>query len=205
MIRQNTVETNTTDVIKDVENISKKFEISEATADDAMGIQTVIRESSKGMYELCGWSAEDIDKHFNSKTVEQGAEIIAKYIKTFTDANILLVAKDSDGKVVGCCFAEKQDNMNKLELMYVIPDFQGVGLSKKLFSEVYELLNKENDTILDVFSLNSKGISFYKKLGFIETGKKSFDEKYTGSGGEMLEITEMRLPGRKNMVSPTVG
>lgn len=72
-----------------------------------------------------------------------------------------------------------------------------VGLSKKLFYEAYKLLNPENDTVLDVFSLNSKAINFYKKLGFSETGKKFFDKKYTGSEGKALEITEMMLPGKK--------
>jgi hypothetical protein len=58
-------------------------------------------------------------------------------------------------------------------------------------------LNPNVVTSLDVFSLNSKAITFYNRLGFSETGKKSFDERYSNSTGEMLEITEMILPLQK--------
>lgn len=44
----------------------------------------------------------------------------------------------------------------------------------------------------------SKAIGFYKRLGFIETSKKSFDERFTDSTGKRLEITEMILPGKKS-------
>ena len=175
--------------------------IVEAVTEDAEGIQTLVSEASKGMYELCGWSPEEISNHFSPEKIKEGADKMEKSIAAFTESDILYVAKDNNGKIVGCCFAGRQENVNKIEAVYVAQEFQGVGLSKKLFYEAYKLLNPENDTVLDVFSLNSKAINFYKKLGFSETGKKFSDEKYTGSEGKALEITEMMLPGKRDKVS----
>lgn len=169
------------------------IKISKAVVKDAEGIQNLTAESSKGMYTLCGWSEEEINNHFNPEKIKGGAERLRNSISTFTDADILFVAKDENNKIVGCCFADKQENINKIEAVYVLEEFQGTGLAKKLYDVSYELLNPNNDTFLDVFSLNSKAINFYKKLGFNETGKKFSDERFIGSDGEKLEITEMKL------------
>jgi ribosomal protein S18 acetylase RimI-like enzyme len=170
------------------------IKISRAISDDAEGIQTLTAESSKGMYKLCGWSEEEINNHFNAETIKEGVEKLRKSIPTFTEANIMFVAKDEDNKIVGCCFAERQENVNKIEAVYISPEYQRLGLGKKLYDKAYELLNHNNNTVLDVFSLNSKAINFYKKLGFSETEKKTFDEKYIDSTGKKLEILEMVLP-----------
>lgn len=173
------------------------IKILKAVNDDAEGIQILTIESSKGMYELCGWSPKEIKDHFPSEKNKEGAERLRKNIPTFTEENILLVAKDEQGKVVGCCLAEKLEDKNTIEALYVLPEFQGLGLAKKIYDKVYEKLNQYNDTFLDVFSLNSKAINFYKKQGFYETGKKTFDERFKDSAGGMLEITEMIIRGKK--------
>ena len=175
------------------------IKISRAIPDDAEGIQILTAESSKGMYTLCGWSPEEIENHFPIEKIKEGADRLRESIPTFTENDIMFVAKDEEGKIVGCCLAEKQENMNKIEAVYVSSEFQGLGLGKRLYDKAYELLNHNNDTFLDVFSLNSKAISFYKKLGFSETGKKTFDEKFKDSKGNILEISEMMLSGLKQL------
>lgn len=174
------------------------LKISKAISDDAEGIQALTIKSSKGMYELCGWSPKEIEEHFPPEKNKEGAERLRNNIIAFTEENILFVAKNEQGKVVGCCFGEKLEDKNTIEAVYVLPEFQGLGLAKKIYDKVYERLNQYNDTFLDVFSLNSKAINFYKKQGFSEMGKKTFDERFVGSTGEMLEITEMVLYGKKS-------
>jgi ribosomal protein S18 acetylase RimI-like enzyme len=182
------------------ETKSGKVEILRGVVDDAEGIQALVSEASKGMYKLCGWTEKEIEDHFNPEITKGGADKTREAIAAFTEANILFVAKDSSDEIIGCCFAEKQEDINKIEAIYVLPDFQGLGLSDKLFDDTYKLLNLDNDTFLDVFSLNLKAINFYKRLGFSETNNRHFDKKYTGSTGAMLEITEMMLPGKKPRV-----
>ena len=169
------------------------IKISKATPDDAEGIQMLTAESSKGMYELCGWSEVEINNHFNAETIKDGTEKLKKSIPSFTEDDIMFVAKNESGKIIGCCFAERGPDVNKIEAVYISPDYQGLGLGKIMYEKAYELLNPKNSTTLDVFSLNSKAINFYKKLGFSETGKKTFNDKYADSAGNVLEITEMML------------
>jgi len=181
----------------------ENIKISRAVPSDAEGIQTLTIESSKGMYELCGWSPKEIEDHFPPEKTKEAIDRLEKVIANFTEASILFVAKDEGERVVGCCFAERHhpvgdsenrpagSNKNTIEAVYVLPNFQGHGLAKELYDKVTEQLNPKNDTYLDVFSLNSKAINFYKKQGFSETGKKTFDERFVGATGEMLEITEM--------------
>lgn len=175
----------------------ENIKISRATSTDAEGIQNLTIEASKGMYELCGWSPKEIEAHFPPEKTKEAIDRLEKAIISFTEENILFVAKNENDKVVGCCFAEKHENKNTIEAVYVLPEFQGLGLAKKLYDKVYGLLNPEIDTYLDVFSLNSKAINFYKKQGFTETSKKTFDERFLDSKGEMLEITEMLLSCKK--------
>jgi ribosomal protein S18 acetylase RimI-like enzyme len=179
--------------MKNIDNIK----ISKAIPDDAEGIQILTAESSKGMYALCGWSPEEISNHFPIEKIKEGAERLRKLIPTFTEDDIMFVAKDEENKIIGCCLAEKQKNINKIEAVYISPEFQGFGLGKKLYDTAYGLLNHNNHTFLDVFSLNSKAINFYKKLGFLETGKKTFDKRFKDSKGNILEISEMMLVGQK--------
>lgn len=173
------------------------IKIEKAVPIDAEGIQALTIEASSGMYKLCGWSEQEISNHFPLEKAKKAAEGLEKNIANFTEDNILFVARGTDEnnkeKVVGCCFAERHKDKNTIEALYVLPEFQGSGLAKELFDKAYGLLDKNKDTYLDVFSLNSRGVGFYKKQGFYETGKKTFDERFKGSDGQMLEITEMIL------------
>lgn len=176
---------------------STDIKISKAETGDAEGIQHLTIESSKGMYELCGWSPKEIEDHFPTVKTKEAIERLGKNIANFTEEDILFVAKDESGKIVGGCYAERQEYKNRVEALYVLPEFQGLGLAQKLYNKVHEQLNADKDSYLDVFLLNSKAINFYKKQGFSETGKRFFDERFTGSDGKKLEITEMILPSKK--------
>ena len=61
-----------------------------------------------------------------------------------------------------------------------------------------EFFDKSKDIIVQVAIYNKQAISFYKKLGFIDTGKRFSDEKYKMpiSGAVIPEI-EMILKNCK--------
>ena len=175
----------------------KNITISRATIDDADGIQTLTVISSKGMYELCGWSEKEIESHFSPEMIKNGTYKLREAIKTFGESDILFVAKDNKNNVIGCCYAKKLQDINRIEAVYILPEFQGIGLAKKLYTEAYKYLNPVNKTFLEVFSLNSKAIGFYEKMGFVDTGKKVYDKRFTNLKGEILPATEMMLPSKK--------
>jgi len=175
--------------MKDITTIN----ISRAMMTDAESIQILTAKSSEGMYKLCGWSEDEINKHFSPEKIKEGIDKLKNAISNFTENDILFVAKNETSQIVGCCFADKDKNINKIEAVYLLDEYQGSGLAKRLYDEAFKLLDHKNDTFLDVFSLNSKAINFYKKRGFSETGKKFFDERFPNSVGDVLEITEMKL------------
>jgi ribosomal protein S18 acetylase RimI-like enzyme len=172
---------------------TNRIKILKAEIKDAESIQALTVESSNGMYSLCGWSKKEINNHFNPEKVKEGSERLRNCIPTFTNNDVLLVAKNMNDKIIGYCFATKEKSENRIEAVYLTEEYQGTGLAKKLFDAASELLDPKNETYLDVFSLNSKAINFYRKLGFYETGKKHLDERFQNSKGERLEITEMIL------------
>jgi ribosomal protein S18 acetylase RimI-like enzyme len=170
--------------------------ISRATIDDAEGIQILTAISSKGMYELCGWSEKEIQNHFSPEIIKSGTNKLKENIAIFSDSDILFVAKDNN-KIVGYCYAEKQKDINRIEAVFILPEFQGIGLAKKLYNEAYKYLNQFNKTFLEVFSSNSKAIGFYEKMGFVDTGKKVYDKRFVNSKGEILPATEMMLASKE--------
>jgi len=175
--------------MKDIKNIK----ISKAVTDDAKGIQILIAKSSEGMYKLCGWSKSEIEKYFNPEKIEEGIGKLKNAIFNFTENDILFIAKNEINQIVGCCFADKGKDINKIEAVYLLDEYQGSGLAKKLYDEAFKLLDLKKDTLLDVFSKNTKAVNFYKKMGFYETGKKFFDDRFFDKSGKSLEITEMKL------------
>jgi len=171
----------------------KTIKISKAAKEDAEGIQILTAKSSEGMYKLCGWSKDEIEKHFSPEKIKDGTNKLRNAISNFTENDILFVAKNETNQIVGCCFADKGKDINKIEAVYLLDEYQGSGLAKRLYNEALKFLNPITDTYLDVFSLNTKAVNFYKKMGFCETGKKFFDDRFIDESGKSLEITEMKL------------
>jgi ribosomal protein S18 acetylase RimI-like enzyme len=101
-------------------------------------------------------------------------------IKNSGKKNIYIcVAKDGK-KNVGFCVVSKRKNFNKLNTLYVLPEYQGMGIGTKLLDKSIKWLNNDNKIFVWVVSYNKKGINFYKKYGFIETGRTSNKRRLNG-------------------------
>lgn len=71
---------------------------------------------------------------------------------------------------------EMDDDSLKIERIYIINKFQKHGLGKYLFNKALDIAIKENKKKiwLGVWEKNKNAISFYKRLGFVQTGAHSF-------------------------------
>jgi ribosomal protein S18 acetylase RimI-like enzyme len=69
----------------------------------------------------------------------------------------------------------RNKNDNKLRTIYVLPEFQGKGIGKMLWEEAKKFSDSTKDTIVEVATYNINTIEFYKKLGFVDTGKRMND------------------------------
>lgn len=72
------------------------------------------------------------------------------------------------------CFAE--NNNYEITTLYVLPDYQGLGIGSKLMkTSLQDILDATLNArfYLWVLKTNAAAIRFYKKLGFIENGENS--------------------------------
>ncbi|WP_173918634.1 GNAT family N-acetyltransferase [Halobacillus sp. Marseille-Q1614] len=76
------------------------------------------------------------------------------------------------------------DEALEIERIYIINKFQKHGLGKYLLNKAMEIAAERNKkkVWLGVWEENENAIAFYKKMGFVQTGKHSFymgDEEQT--------------------------
>ena len=72
-----------------------------------------------------------------------------------------------------------EDIINKkffVSSLYILPEFQGYGLGKKLLNEAYTIANKKQfkKVWLGVMKQNIKALEWYKNLGFIFVEEEPF-------------------------------
>lgn len=90
----------------------------------------------------------------------------------------LLVAEIKD-TIVGCGYAQirtsKQslthDLHSYLGFMYVVPQYRGGGINKKILDRLIQWSNDQgiSDCYLDVYSENEAAIRAYEKVGFVKS------------------------------------
>jgi ribosomal protein S18 acetylase RimI-like enzyme len=76
-----------------------------------------------------------------------------------------------NGNVVGYCHVERHPKNNLIVSLYIDPDYQRQGLGKRLWSQALQFLNPAKGTYVETLPYNSQAISYYRSLGFKETGR----------------------------------
>jgi ribosomal protein S18 acetylase RimI-like enzyme len=72
-----------------------------------------------------------------------------------------------------------EDHINKkiyVSSLYVLPNYQGFGLGKKMLNEAYQIARQKgfNKVWLGVMKQNTKALEWYKNLGFIFVEEEPF-------------------------------
>lgn len=75
------------------------------------------------------------------------------------------VAEDGD-KIIGFCQAKKGKIKNNFSVIYILPQYQRMGIGQKFATKVFEWLGNQKPITTEVVKYNSAAISFYQKLGF---------------------------------------
>jgi ribosomal protein S18 acetylase RimI-like enzyme len=168
------------------------IKILDATPDDALGITNVFYKAWLATYpnEEKGVTAEDIEDSYKDEFSVGKIENLKALIRNLPKNKKRLVAKKGN-MVVGACAVIRNEDNNHLRTLYVLPEFQNKGIGTKLWNKAIEFLDPKKDTIVQVADYTENAISFYKKLGFVDTGKRTMQESDKLKSGAVIVDMEM--------------
>ncbi len=138
--------------------------IRKATIEDAKG---------KGYVHYTSWKETYTglfpDEVMNSISLERSIKMAEEH----PENTFVAIA---DNQIVGfSCYIESRDedlpDAGEINAIYILKEYQGMGIGKKLMKKCYEQLKNHEYVILWVLKDNSKSIGFYESEGFRLDGK----------------------------------
>lgn len=170
------------------------IKIVQPTIEDALGTIEVQYRAWLDTYpnEKIGITIDDIENRYKDAFSGERFEKRKKVIQNPKPNEKFIIAKDGD-KVVGICHAVIYEDKNQLHAIYILPDYQGKGIGIQLWNAVFSFFDETKDIFVEVADYNEKAINFYKKLGFVDTGKRFSDERFRMKSGAIIPEMEMRL------------
>ncbi len=96
-----------------------------------------------------------------------------------------------DDHIVGfSCYLKARDedlkDAGEIMAIYILKDYYGLGIGKKLMAVCYKELSQYNKIILWVLKTNKNAIDFYEHIGFVQDGKEK--EVKINEGVKLVEI-----------------
>ena len=166
------------------------IKIVEATPEDAKGIVSLLYKTWLNTYpnKEIGITKEDIEERFQN--IDERVIKMKDVIQNTPASHKRIIAKDID-VVIGVALLIKKEDVNQLQMIYVLPEYQGKGVGSMLWNEIKKFCDPSKDTIVQVASYNKNAISFYEKLGFVDNGKRWSDEKWKMKSGATIPEMEM--------------
>ena len=154
------------------------IKIREAKKEDADKIQKLYYVTWLNTYvnEESEITKDKLEKRFSNLLSEKSIEWLKNFIESGIPKNHKYLFAEHDNNIVGVMYVEREVDHNRIQGLYILPEYQGKGLGTSFWNEAYKIINKENNTVLDVVEYNKKAIEFYKKFGFIDSGKRFLEE-----------------------------
>ena len=184
------------------ENNDKKIIISTATAQDAEGMGKVFYKTWLATYpnKEIGITFDDIEDKFKNSFTEEGIKKTSEKITNPPEGKFTFLAKEGN-VVVGVCVILVSEQENRIGAIYVLPEYQGKGIGKKLWEQTQNLFDSKKDTFVSLASYNTNAMEFYKKLGFEDTGRRwDNDEKFKMKSGAIIPHMEMVIKAKHNFI-----
>ena len=169
------------------------YELSKASADDAVAIRTLQAKSWIDTYpnEELGISLEFIKERTDRWLLRDNLEKSKKHISDkVNDPTQFYRIAMLDKNIVGFVHVSTKENGAKyLEAIYTDPETLGTGLGQTLMASASEWIGG-NDVTLEVASYNDRAVRFYEKYGY---------KKVEGSEAMFAEIIPMFTMKRKGI------
>ena len=171
---------------------SKTIKITEANPNDALDLTRLYHITWLDTYpnDELGITKEDIEDSYKDSYSEEKINNYKKIIRDAPKNQKRLVAKCGD-KIVGVISVEIEEKINMLKTIYILPEFQGKGIGTTLWNKIKDFLDQDKDTVVHVVTYNENAIRFYKKIGFVDFGKRWSDDKWKMKSGATLPEMEL--------------
>ena len=123
-------------------NMEKKITISIATARDAEGMGKVFYKTWLATYpnEEFGITVDDIEDRFQDRSTKEGIKKASERISNPPEGSTTFVAKEGD-MIVGVCKILVSEKGNRIGAIYVLPDYQGWGIGRKLWEQALKVFD----------------------------------------------------------------
>ena len=161
--------------------------ITKATLADAAELTALVNSAYRGASSQIGWTSEAhlldgirIDEPTMSEYLQAGDTTILKYT-------------NDTGRIIACIYLQERDGRRLyLGMLTVSPTLQANGIGRQLLHEAEILAaNLHCATIfMTVISTRTELINWYKRRGYIDTGKREpfHDTKKFGIPKEHIEL-----------------
>ena len=140
-----------------------------------------------------GITVEDVETVFDvDKNSVKYKQAQKRRVKRYSNPRFHVWVAESDGKITGFCSAVKEENVNRIMAIYVLPGYQGKGIGKSLIREGFKWLGKDKDILVNVARYNNGSIRFYEKMGFKNTEREGvFDDIARLPTGKVIPEIQM--------------
>ena len=161
-------------------------DIKLATAADVPFMVDLLNRAYRGNDSKQGWTTE---AHLIAGNVRTDEKSVEEAIEE--DGSNVLKFLNASSEIIGCVNLRKHGEKIYLGMFAVSPHLQGGGVGKKLLAAAEEFALQENCPVIymTVISVRTELIDWYKRHGYVDTGKKkSFEED--GVSGQHLQPLE---------------
>jgi len=161
--------------------------ITKATLVDATELTALVNSAYRGNSSQIGWTSEAhlldgirIDEPTMAEYLEAGDTTILKYT-------------NGEGKIIACVYLQKREGRRLyLGMLTVSPTLQANGIGRQLLHQAEVSAAKlDCETIfMTVITTRAELIEWYKRRGYIDTGKREpfHDTKKFGIPKEHIEL-----------------
>ncbi|RYD80198.1 MAG: GNAT family N-acetyltransferase [Sphingobacteriales bacterium] len=174
-------------------NIFSDSAIQIAGLDDVPTLINLLNKAYRGDDSKKGWTTE---AHLIEGDTRTDADSVKEVIEK--EDTVMLKYINETKEIIGCVNLQKHINKIYLGMFAVSPQLQGGGVGKKLLQAAEEYAKQKKCTAIymTVISVRSELINWYKRHGYVDTGKKrSFQEDgVSGKHLQQLEFIVLEKP-----------
>ena len=141
--------------------------ITKATLEDVFNLNKLINSAYRGETSKEGWTTEANLLDGKRTTEEELIEIIQNKKNT-------ILKFTAENQIIGCVLLVDKETKLYLGMLTVSPEFQNSGIGKKMLkeAELFCLALDIPKIVMTVISIREELIAWYKRHGFVDTGKK---------------------------------